>query len=921
MFFLSCMKIISITTSFVQRFVSVIASILITFVTLYTYGQSGELNGRIRDTVLHKNCYLAVVMLLNSDSTLLQFTRSRKDGSFFFQRLLADNYLLMITHPSYSDYSQVLKIQGNRIVDLGMVDLLPQIDTLEPVIVMPRNPTIRMKGDTLEYNTANMKLKENATVEELLRRLPGVDIDQNGGISINGQKIERLLVDGEDFFGGDPTIVTRIFNADMIAKVQILNKKSSQSEFTGINDGQKSKTLNLSLKDNSKQGYFVKAEAGGDPGGYYNCNGLLGSFKGRQQFAALGMASNNGTTGFDGAIGDMGSRISLGGNTGDALGASAGVGIPQVETGAIHYADKWNGSEDHVVGNYQYGRLITHPTSTSLTEQILPDSIYVQNQKIFSMNNIDKHIFSIDYDLVPDTISAFRLSLAGMTMNGNNQFSSSGSSYFNDTLVNNSFRAIQSQVRNQDFRSNFMWRIRNRNKAGRTFSVLAGVAGENYTTKGYLYSTNNFYHSTGVLLNSDTIDVRKVIKDTRLLVNGSLNYEETLWKDAMLGISYELSYNRGQSEISTYNKGDAKYQDYVDSLSNHYQNDILTQRTMLNLQGSNRKYSYTIGGDIVHYTYRQMDLIKDSLLNYKYLNFSPRVNVLYNLTDDKGFAFEYNGFTQQPSITELEPIQNNNDALHVVLGNPDLHSSFSHNFGIGFHDFKHKTLDLRLNFGFTTNSISTKTFTDILGRQISQAVNTNGSRNGELNITYGKKMKPTNLDIGITANLFWSRSSNYVNTLLSQNDNYNVSGGFKIGKNVPNKYDFQVNTNFIYSYSSSSVNLSAETRYWTQNHSVRLSIFPSVGLELNTSAYFTWRQKTSVFDQNNATALWNAFVSKSLLSSRLNLRWQINDILGQNVGINRNASANQISENNFNIIGRYWLVSATYRFIHHRKEN
>ncbi len=908
------------------RCLSAILPILIALCTIPAYGQDGTppgesagIKGRIRDTALHKDCSLAVIALLQADSFLLKFTRSRKDGSFSISGLPAGQYRILVTHPAYSDYSGTLTLRDGMVIDAGILSLSPKADTLTAVVVTPKTIPPRMNGDTLEYNTAHVRLKVNANVEELLARLPGVQIDQNGGITVNGKKIQRLLVDGEDLFGGDPSIVTRNFNADMIARVQVLERKSDQSQFTGIDDGQTTKTLNLTLKEDSKRGYFAKVEAGADPQGYYNCNGLLGSFKGRRQFAALGMVANTGNTGFSGAMGDLGAGLSVGGGTNDALGASAGGGIPQVIGGGIHYADKWNGSEDHVVGNYQYGRLVTHPVSSTRTEQILTDSIYVQNQQSNSVNNQEQHGLSADYDYIPDSLSAFRFSLGGMNMQGHNEFASTGNSSFNDTLVNNSLRTIRSDVNNQSFRGSLMWRIRGRKKKGRNFSVLAGMAEQDNTTKGYLYSLNNFFHPDGSPQSADTTDQRKVISTNGLFVNSSLNYTEPLWKDAILGISYGLSFNKSQSLQSTYNKGDGKYQDYIDSLSNHYQNNVLTQRTTINLQVNDKTFGYTIGGDILHYSYRQTDLLKDSVLKYQYLNFAPRVNARYNINPFTGFSFDYNGNTQQPSVTQLQPVQNNNDPLHVVLGNPDLHPSFSHNFGLGFHNFQPLVLNLGVNFGFTTNSISTKTYTDSLGRQVSQAVNVSGSENAGLYFSINKKLKPIDLDVGFNTNLSYGRSVNYIGQSLSNNDSYNTGGGISLSKYVPDKYSFSINSNVNYSYSRSSINTGVETRYWTQSQNAQLSVFPIKDFEVNTNCYYNWRQKTSTFDQNNSTLLWNAFINRNFFSNRLAIRWQINNILNQNAGISRSNYINQISESNFNVIGRYWLLSATYRFMNHGK--
>lgn len=860
-----------------------------------------------------------MVAILGSDNTLLLFTRSRKDGNFSFKGLPAGKLHLLISHPSYSDYIDSFTVQGDSSINLGILVLIPRADTLAAVIVTPRDMPMRMKGDTLEYNTANVRLKINATVEELLSRLPGIQIDENGGIIVNGQKIQRLLVDGEDFFSGDPTIVTRNFNADMIAKVQVLDKKSGQAEFTGIDDGQKVKTINLTMKEDTKKGYFSKIEAGGGPQDIYNVNGLLGSFKGRRQFAALGMIADNGATGFNGAIDNMGSNLNLSGDANDALGASAGGGIPQVIGGAVHYADTWNGHDDHMAANYQYGGLIIHPYSTSLTEQILSDSIYVQNQQQQSVNSQEQHAMNADYDWIPDSLSTFHFSVGGMTMQGHNQLSTTGTSTFNDTLVNNSLQSISSQVKAGNFRGSIMWRRNGRKRRGQSFSVITGIARQDNSTNGYLYTINNFYQPNNNLLSADTIDQRKLISSEGFILNCNLNYIEPLWKDAVLGVRYEASFNRSQSLMDTYNKGNGKYQDLVDSLSNHYQNDVLMEKTIINLQAHSKHLSYTVGGDFLHYAYRQTDLVKDSVQNYTYFTFAPRINVQYNPTDLRALSFNYSGNTNQPSITQLQPVQNNINPLYIVLGNPDLRGSFSHNFGIVFNQIKPIALNIGVNAGFTSNAISTRTYTDSLGRQISQDVNVNGPKNIGLFISSSQRTLPLALNVDYSTNFSFIRSVNYVNTFLARNDNYSAGVSIAISKYVAGKYNFRLSSNAAYSYFYSSVNPGVMTQYWTQNHNANVGIFLLSSMEVYTDCRYTWRQRTSVFDKNNATIFWNAGLSKIVWHNQLTLRWQINDILGQNTGISRNMSTNVVTQNTTNIIGRYWMISVAYRFINYGK--
>jgi len=909
-----------ISSYLIQKCLSAIFTFLFVFAQVGLHGQS-SLKGRLHDTGFNKDCSLAVVTLLEPDSTLVRYSRSRKDGSFFFKDLTPGNYQLLVTHPSYSPYLLSIHIDSGGSIDVGILALFPRADALAPVIVTPRNLSPRLRNDTLEYNTAHVRMRVNATVEELLHRLPGVQVDADGQIMVNGQKIERLLVDGKDFFNGAPILVTHNFNGDMIAKVQVLDKKSQQAEFTGVDDGHRTKTLNLVLKEDSKRGSLMKIQAGGDTQGYYNAGGLLGSFKGRMQFAALGMVANTGASDFGDDMEGRRSGIFFGGGGGDPLGASAGSGIPRVVGGSIHYANDWEGKEGHVVSNYQYGRVTTAPSSISLTRQTLPDSIYVQQQQSNSENIREQHSLGGSFEFAPDTVSGYRLFLGGNSMQGQNVFNSIGSSSFNGTLVNSSQRTIRSEAGDQDYQGSLMLRRRARQSKERIFSITIGFSRQQNTTKGFLYSLNDFFQPGGTLLRTDTTDQRKDISSENLILDGSVNYTLPMKKSAVLEFSYGLNYNSSRAIQGTYNRGDGKYEAFVDSLSNHYLNNVLGQRGTVNLQSHKGNLIYAIGGDLLHYDYKETDVLKGSFLRYRYLNFTPRIGTRINITPQKAINIDYTGSTQQPPITQLQPVQNNNDPLHVTMGNPNLHGSFSHHIGFKYADYSSGFFITNLDYNLTSNGISTRTYTDSLGRQISQAVNVDGAHDVNLSIFFSRKIKPLNVDVSVISHFSYARSVNYVNQYLSRNNNYITGGGVALSKFVPERYNFDLRANFTYTYSNSSINTAQPVHYWTQIYNGKVSVFPIPGLEIGTTAIYNWRQRLDNFDTRNSTFLLNAYAAKDLLKNQLNIRWQINDILGQNAGISRTSTANQTSENAVNVLGRYWMLSATWRFVHHRKLN
>jgi Outer membrane protein beta-barrel family len=797
--------------------------------------------------------------------------------------------------------------QGKTLPKISKDTLPIKVDSLKAVIV---TAALRphMKGDTLEYNVEDLAMQPNAVVEELLRRLPGLQIDINGNITYNGEKIDHLLVDGQDIFGSDPTMVTRNFDASKISLVQILDRKSDDAVFTGIDDGARTKTLNLVLKESAKNGYFGKVEAGSNTDQYYNANGALAAFRNKEQFAAIGMMANTGVLGASTDGAGVGYLYGIS----DPLGASAGMGIPTFSAAAMHYANTWNGAYDHVEGNYQYSHYFSQPVTSAQSFQTEPDSVYGQSQQVQSVNHRDQHWLDTKYEWVPDANSGFRFNFRGSNTQEQNEFSATGISRFNDTIVNGSLRTIQDEMSRKRADGSIAWKTKIGHQAGRIFSVITELAKLNETTNGYLNSIDRFYEPNGILQSVDTINQRKQIISHALAVNGSVNLTQPLWKGAILGMSYGLALNTDQPLQATYDRGDGSYKEMIDSLSSSLRTRTLNQYITLNLQGKTAHFTYTLGNDWLGYSYHQQELIADSAMHLHYSNLVPKVLLNYTPHQGMNIGFQYTAATQEPTISQLAPIENNNNPLYITLGNPDLKPGFNQSFKLNFHRFSSWQMNLGMNMTLVSNSISTKTTTDSLGRQISQPVNVDGGRAGGINFFIGRKI--LGFDAGFHAVGTYSRTVNYINADLSQNNSYTGGGGISLNKYVADQYNLQINTNFSYFDQVSSINTAAPVHYWTQSHSGALTIWLIPHLEIGTNATSTWQEKTSSFATSTSVLLWNSYVSRNFLHHKLVVKAQFNNMLNQNSGISRTNSANVNTETSTNILGRYWMLSAIYHF-------
>ncbi len=244
------------STAFMTRLTLILLCLIAGISTSFAQ-QNGSVKGLVTDTLNKQNLTNAVVSVLRAkDSVLVKFTRTNKEGSFNLPNISAGKYIVMVTYPSYADYIDIVSVTEGSVTDLGKVPVITKATLLQEVIVKQTIGSIRMKGDTTEYKADSFKVSANADVQELLRKMPGIQVNSKGEITAQGERVQKVLVDGEEFFSDDPAVVTKNLRADAVDKVQAFDKKSDQAVFTGIDDGQKIKTLNLTLKEDKKERLF-----------------------------------------------------------------------------------------------------------------------------------------------------------------------------------------------------------------------------------------------------------------------------------------------------------------------------------------------------------------------------------------------------------------------------------------------------------------------------------------------------------------------------------------------------------------------------------------------------------------------------------------------------------------------------------------
>lgn len=907
---------------------------ILLFILIPSFGISQQvLTGNVSDSTSGK-LQNAVVSILNSkDSTLVTFTRTDKDGKFSIKNITSGNFIYLITYPAYGDYVENVTIGEGENVDLKNIYLTQKAKLLEEIVI--RQAAIRIKGDTTEYNADSFQVAPNASVEDLLKELPGIQVDKDGKITAQGQKVQKILVDGDEFFSDDPTVATKNLRADAIDKVQVFDKKSDQAAFTGIDDGETTKTLNLKLKANAKNGYFGKVSVAGLDK-YYNATAMINAFKDKRKIAAFGIGSTTDQTGlgwddsrsygfndnssisFDAGI-VMITSSSSSGDYGMGSGNSYGQGLPKSLKGGVHFSDKWNNEKINFGGNYLFNNLELTSQGNTLSKNVLPNSFYYSRNERNSLSDRLQNSMRITTDIMLDSSSTLKISGGGYIENNHsNSNDSSWTKNENYDFLNSSKTKNSSKGDNESFNVNILWQKKFK-KVGRTISINFSEKYNLSNSDNLLLNNTHFYDAEGQIFSDEIIDQNKLNKTRSNVLSTKLSYTEPLSKKSFIELNYGYSNNKNEQSRLTFNKNQGgKYADMVDSLSSDFQYLYNTHTGGANFRYNEKKYNFSFGGSVSNTSNEQNNLFTDSIRKYNYLNFFPQATLSYKFNSYKNLRFNYSGGTTQPTIDQLQPLKNNSNPLNIQIGNPNLKQQFRNSFNLSYNSFQvlnNIYMFASVNYSTVQNQISNSTITDKEGRTVSQYINVNGNNNISFYSGFGMKIPKTEININANPYINFSRNTSFVNSIKNESRSFSVAPEIQISTMKKDKYRVSVFANPSFTNTSSSIT-PTPTKYWEYAYGGDGTVYLPKKFELGSEIRFEIRDKITPDDNNNKVTLWNAYVEKKFLKNDvMSLRFSMRDILNQNKGYSRNLSGNGgITERNYLTFSRYGLITLTYNF-------
>jgi hypothetical protein len=910
------------------------ALLCVTFYCSVSFSQS-IVTGVVSDVNEKKNVKNAVVALLTSkDSILYRFTRSNVNGTFALKNVKPGNYILMTTHPFFGDLLDNVEVK-DTVLQLGTLALQSKTKLLQEVLVKSGG-AMRIKGDTTIYTADSFKVGPNANVEELLKKLPGIQVDKNGAIKAMGETVQKVLVDGEEFFGDDPGMAVKNLRADAVKEVQVFDKKSDQAEFSGIDDGKTQKTINLKLKEDKKKGYFGKIDAAGGPvkniDPRYNTNLLFSTFKGKRKLSAFVL---NGNTGQDRLnwqdeekfggnenlsvnVDEDGGVMYMwnGGNDDEEIYINTQNGFMTNTNAGLQYSNKWNDRKTLNLSPKFNSQNYTNQSLT-FTQLQLGDSAINTNDVTNTTLNRYNFKNSATYDIKLDSAgdNTFKITARANFYHTESEETRAANTTGAKNIVKNTSNTLRTNnTDKQAFTTSLLYKHKF-NKARRTLSVNTDWNLLNSDGTSFLNSNNEDLFS-GL---TQKINQQRFIDKTTQKITARAVYTEPLNKKYSLEFSHELSYTSGQNDQITYsyNLLTGKYDAVVDSLSNNFDQRITVNKPGFKISYNSKKFKFNFGSGfgITNFNFNDLTFNRDYDRNFT--NFFPAATFTYNYKANSSLRFFYNGNTRQPTLNQLQPLRDNNNFFNQYVGNPNLKQSFTNTFSLSHNSYNFlKELygyqSLRLNL--VNNSITNNRTIDINnGKTITQPVNTNGNVNVNFYSGMGFKDKKTDLRFNIGPNLNYSRFADVINSKTSFAKTTNVGFDFRVSKWKDKKYELSIFNDVSFNSNSTSQN-NIVKKFRTNNLGFEGTVYYKKIWSLQTDFNYFIRQKTVDFQNNLTNSLWNAKLQRTFKKDVFTAYLMVRDILNQNIGIERNFYSNTLNETTNQRLQRYFMLGFAWNF-------
>ncbi len=882
------------------------------------WSQQMKLTGTIYDTTnLVPMRNVSVMALRLKDSVLLSFTRTNQMGEFTLTGFPIDTFQLIIEHPKLDTRTfYIIGSKDNYDIKVPRIQLMQKTQNMREVTVLTNKNAIYFKGDTLVYVADSFNVGQNAVVEDLLKKLPGIKVADDGSITSQGKEISKVLVDGDEFFGSDPTIATRNLGAKGVASVQVYEKKN---EDAAVGEDDKIQVLDLKLKDSAKKGYFGKISGASDFGlvrdnPFYESEVLLNNFNKKQKISVFMLTSNTPKSNF--GFGDMNKfgleneRNNSGMTMWDQSSRNNSSGIPQTMKAGIYYSDKI-GKTGKIGFNYSYYENRLNAVTSSQSQYFLQqDSSYFTRDSSANVSKNQSHRFNLTYSMNLDSLTYIELR-PNLHVDFGESDNFSQNTFLTETLNPYLGTGVRNKNSSKGLSSNSEAILRRKfKKVNRELEFKYILNSSSNQSDGSLYTLKS-----GAL--SDTIDQKKINDNGNTTNYGIVTYTEPFAKKWKFQLEYYLESGKSNQNKQTFDK-DAigNYSQAVSLYTNQFDNTRFQQRGTGMLVFEHRQHTFTGGIGFRHIEVQSTNLFTSVVTTQNIDNLLPKFSYQFKPGMSKRISLNYSTASSPAAINDLQPVQDNTNPNRVQIGNPNLKPNYVHNLRVNANIWQ--ALSGRYFWGggnasLTNNAFASSTTYDQFGRTLSQTINVDGNIFANVFAGGGFPIFNRKIELAPNVNGSYNKYTNFINGQANITKTTAVTAGLDIELKL-DSLNITIGNSYSYNNPVSSLSSISNQPYATQKYFIDGEWRLPHHFQIKSDATYTINTGRAAAYNRNIFII-NFELSKAFLSTEnVILALSANDILNQNLNLQRQINGNVITDNYTKIISRYFLVKLTYKF-------
>ncbi|WP_438962510.1 outer membrane beta-barrel protein [Nonlabens sp.] len=916
----------------IQKILTAIA--LLTFTSLHA--QKFEVKGVVQDSTSKEFLQSATVFLESKkDSTLISYSITDEKGVFtLVGNTSVEEFNFFTSFTGYKEYSKSINFKNGRLIDLGIIELSSDVEFLEGIVVKARKAPVTVKQDTLEFNAKSFNTKADANLEDVIKELPGVQIDKDGKITVNGKEVTKILVNGKEFFGNDPQVALKNLPKEIIDKIQVTESKTEEQKANGEAGDANASEINITIDEDKNKGWFSRLTAGAGTDDRYSMSGIVNYFKDSFRVSVLGSSNNINSPGFSfdeiyDAMGRSAYSISRSSNgsfgiNGVNFGGSGG--ITSSRSAGLNLANDWDEKVD-LTASYFYANNDTESATENRTTTILPDGRFTTISSSTGRNMGDSHRLNTRVKVELDSLTSISIK-PSYNQRSNNSISNRVSNTTDDNGQEVDLTTTNDSDSNNYNASTNLYFSRRFKKKGNSISLFTEISVNESE------SVNDFF-SERITSNSGTVTdteiqnqvIRQDSKENRFAITPS--WRKSLGEDYGMTVSYRLSANSNEQRRNVFDRdpitGDATI--FNSQLSNDFETDNAQHRPSVGINYRNDKFRWEVSGGLLYQTLNTNNILLDSSFDRSFSNPYIRAYMSKQFGKFGRLYFNYRNDINVPSINQLQPVTNTTNPQNIVTGNPDLEATNTHNlyFNLGNYDWEAgKGFYSGGGFTYRDNQVVSITRTNADLIRSTTYTNVDGTYSGYLyssyNLQFKKDKRTIDLSAGLDANL--SLNKGFSNEVAFETQNVNLSPNLVFEYAIDDIFEFE--TEYNISFNTSKFNLNptdgqtvvnepGDQSFTNHTAAFDLTTFWPKNLVLGLRGeYNVFGNVTDEFDNDSFVLIGS--LGYKFAKDKAIVKLKAYDILNQVIDTRRTISQDFISDSSSLVLRRYFMLSFTYKF-------